>query len=93
MFFLQPYFKPIPIRPQREFLPEPLQLLVIQGAVQHRLLVGLGLGDDLTSGVDDLRLAAVVQPMGILAHTVHAHPISLVLDGAGLQQCVPNVHP
>ena len=86
-------FKPIPIRPQREFLPKPHQTVAVEGAMQHGLLVRLRFGDDQAPWVDDLRLAAIMQPMGILAYTVHAHPIGLVFNGTGLQQCVPDIHP
>ena len=43
--------------------------------MQYGLFVRLCLRDDLAAGVDDLRLTAVVQPMGVFANAVHADPI------------------
>ena len=82
----------IPVLADGEFFAEALEVVIIQNAGFDGFLVGLGLGNQFAFGVDYLRKAAVVDAFGVVAHAVHADIISLVFDGPGFQEGVPNIH-
>ena len=85
---LRVYMKPIGIFPKGKAFPDRVQFFFLQRKRKHLLLPNSVI-KDLAHGVDDHRVAAVLNVVAVIADAVDADNKGLVFDGPGLQQGLP----